>query len=65
MNAASQRIQELVTPNNLAKIGTGGASLLIADTFYKFGAFTPECLAFLATWGVLYGILPKSLKRDR
>jgi len=25
-------------------------SLLIAETFYKFGSFTLECLAFLPTW---------------
>jgi hypothetical protein len=28
-------------------------SLLIAETFYKFGSFLLECLAFLATWFVL------------
>jgi hypothetical protein len=25
-------------------------SLAIAQLFYKFGAFLPECAAFLATW---------------
>jgi hypothetical protein len=30
-----------------------GASLLIAEFFYKFHSFTLECGAFLATWGVL------------
>ena len=25
-------------------------ALLIAEFFYKFGSFTWECLAFLATW---------------
>jgi len=29
------------------------ASLLIAETFYKFHSFLLECLAFLATWFVL------------
>lgn len=29
------------------------ASLLIAERFYKFGSFTLECLAFLATWYVI------------
>jgi hypothetical protein len=28
-------------------------SLVIAEQFYKFGSFTLECLAFLATWYVL------------
>ena len=30
-----------------------GASLVIAELFYKFHSFTLECVAFLATWGVL------------
>ncbi len=30
-----------------------GASLLIAELFYKFHSFTLECVAFLATWYVL------------
>jgi hypothetical protein len=25
-------------------------SLIIAETFYKFGSFTLECVAFLGTW---------------
>lgn len=32
---------------------TLGASMLIAELFYKFGSFTLECLAFLATWYVI------------
>jgi hypothetical protein len=28
-------------------------SLVIAELFYKFGSFTLECIAFLATWYVL------------
>ena len=31
-------------------------SLVIAELFYKFGSFTLECLAFLATWFVLDAI---------
>ena len=27
-----------------------GLSLVIAELFYKFGSFTLECIAFLATW---------------
>jgi hypothetical protein len=29
------------------------ASLVIAELFYKFGSFSLECVAFLATWGAL------------
>ena len=28
------------------------AALVVAEAFYKFGSFTLECLAFLATWAV-------------
>lgn len=28
-------------------------SLVIAELFYKFGSFTLECIAFMATWYVL------------
>jgi len=28
-------------------------SLVIAELFYKFGSFTLECIAFLATWYIL------------
>jgi hypothetical protein len=27
-----------------------GLSLILAEEFYKFGSFTLECSAFLATW---------------
>jgi hypothetical protein len=30
-----------------------GASLILAELFYKFGSFSLECLAFLGTWFVL------------
>jgi hypothetical protein len=33
------------------------ASLLIAELFYKFHSFTLECVAFLATWYVLDGVV--------
>ena len=29
------------------------AALVVAETFYKFGSFTLECVAFLGTWFVL------------
>lgn len=28
------------------------AALVVAELFFKFGSFTLECLAFLATWAV-------------
>jgi len=37
----------------LQQLPTLGGSLLIAELFYKFGSFTLESLAFLATWFVL------------
>jgi hypothetical protein len=47
------------------------ASLLIAETFYKFHSFLLECLAFLATWFVLdflvtqlAGLLRSGRRRD-
>lgn len=30
-----------------------GVSIVLAELFYKFHSFSLECLAFLATWGVL------------
>ena len=39
------------------------ASFLIAEVFYKFHSFTLECLAFLATWSVLDGLI--NLVRSR
>lgn len=30
-----------------------GASIVIAEVFYKFHSFTLECMAFLATWYAL------------
>lgn len=34
-----------------------GASLLIAEAFYKFGSFSLEVIAFLATWFVIDAIV--------
>lgn len=39
------------------------ASFFIAELFYKFHSFTLECLAFLATWSVLDGLI--NLVRSR
>lgn len=33
------------------------ASLVIAELFYKFGSFTLEAVAFLATWFVLDAVI--------
>lgn len=35
------------------QLPTLGASLLVAELFFKFGSFAVECIAFLATWYVL------------
>ena len=34
-----------------------GGAFLIADTFYKFGSFGLECIAFLATWFALDAVV--------
>ncbi len=34
-------------------------SLAVSEVFYKFGSFTLECLAFLATWYVTSFILSR------
>ena len=33
------------------------ASFIIAEVFYMFHSFTLECLAFLATWSILDGLI--------
>jgi len=40
-----------------------GASLLIAESLYKFHSFTLECLAFLATWYALSWVQSMLLRR--
>lgn len=37
----------------LEQVPVLGGSLVIAELFYKFGSFTLECVAFLATWFVI------------
>lgn len=39
----------------LEQIPVAGASLIIAENFYKFHSFTLECVAFLGTWYVIDG----------
>ncbi len=41
----------------LEQVPALGASLVIAEQFYKFHSFTLECVAFLATWFVIDGVI--------
>jgi hypothetical protein len=41
----------------LQEVGTCAASLVLAEVFYKFHSFSLECLAFLATWVALSGLV--------
>jgi hypothetical protein len=41
--------------NLVALCVTCAASLFVGEAFFKFGSFTLEVLAFLATWGASYG----------
>lgn len=34
-------------------------SMIIAELFYKFGSFSLECIAFLATWFVIDGLFKR------
>ncbi len=34
-----------------------GGSLILAETFYKFGSFSLECVSFMGTWFVLSALL--------
>ena len=48
-------MHRLIRSNNLKHLLVCEApalviALVIAELFYKFGSFTLECLAFLATW---------------
>lgn len=43
------------------QIPTLGASIVIAELFYKFHSFALECGAFLLTWFVLDAFLQASL----
>ena len=46
-------------PFFLTQIPAIGVSIVIAEIFYKFGSFTLECIAFLATWFVIDWIFSK------
>ena len=40
-----------------------GASLVIAELFFKFQSFSLECVAFLVTWYVLDTLLQRLVHR--
>ncbi|WP_340198598.1 hypothetical protein [Ascidiimonas sp. W6] len=47
-------IQHLTMKDTITEIIPSiGISLLISESFYKFGSFTLECIAFLSTFFVL------------
>lgn len=39
-------------------------SLVIAEVFYKFGSFTLEAVAMLATWWVLSSVAGRFVERE-
>jgi hypothetical protein len=39
------------------EVCTLALALVVAELFYKFHSFALECLAFLATWVVLSGLV--------
>jgi hypothetical protein len=41
---------------------TFAVSLCLAEVFYKFHSFSLECLAFLATWAVLSGLVEGGIR---
>ena len=51
--AKSRSARQLATEQLPTLVG----ALLVSELLYKFHSFTLECLAFLATWFVLDGIL--------
>lgn len=56
-------------PGRLAReVPALASSIAIAELFYKFHSFSLECLAFLATWfaisGVVHAIVPPGRRAD-
>ena len=41
---------------------TFAISLVLAEVFYKFHSFSLECLAFLATWVLLSGLVDVGMR---
>lgn len=49
IGAALSKVPDLLVRDLLPFV----AAMALAEFFFKFGSFTLECLAFLATWYVL------------
>jgi hypothetical protein len=47
------------------KVPPLAVSLFVAETFFKFGSFTRECLTFLALWYVLDWAYEKTLGMEK
>lgn len=56
-------LSTVLTTKTLTQAGTGVVSLGLAETFYRFHSFSLECVAFLATWAALYGLVSRALPR--
>ncbi len=51
-------VRHLASPwDTVREASTLTGSLVLAEMFYKFHSFSLECLAFLATWTVLSGLI--------
>jgi hypothetical protein len=49
----------------LEQVPAMAGALVLAELFYKFGSFTLECLAFLATWYVIDMLIGLAVGRIR
>jgi hypothetical protein len=47
----------------LREASTFAVAILLAELFYQFHSFSLECLAFLATWTVLSGLIEAGERR--
>ena len=47
----------------LEQLPAAAGALVVAELFYKFGSFSLECIAFLATWYIFDLILSYVRKR--
>ena len=41
------------------------SAMVIAEFFYKFHSFTLECIAFLATWFVIDGVISRVMPKGK
>jgi len=46
----------VISASTIVAAVTGGISLVIGELFFKFGSFSLEVVAFLASWGLLYQV---------